>query len=88
MTDEPRNEAVEPEEQAAKLDTELEAAVAAFDAGEQTRTLQARPLYEPFSLRDVDRRVWVGVGILGVLIGMSLGGPPWVRERIDKAREP
>jgi hypothetical protein len=57
--------------------TELEQAVAAFDAHESARAAAAKPVVTPFSLRDVDRRVWAAVGALLVLVAVGVGGAPW-----------
>ena len=62
----------------ASTDTELDAAIAAFDARERERAaVPARAPIEPISLREIDRRVWFGLGAGIVLIGLLLGGAPW-----------
>jgi hypothetical protein len=55
----------------------VEQAIAAFDERERARTTHAKPLYTPFSLRDVDRRVWMALGVFVLFVAISLGGPPW-----------
>jgi hypothetical protein len=56
---------------------EVEQAVAAFDAKEQSRAARAKPVYTPFSLSDIDRRVWMALSVFVVFVAVSLGGPPW-----------
>jgi hypothetical protein len=56
---------------------EMEQAVAAFDAKEKSRAARPKPVYTPFSLRDVDRRVWMALFVFVVFVAVSLGGPPW-----------
>jgi hypothetical protein len=56
---------------------EVEQAIAAFDAQQHARAAHAKPVVTPFSLRDVDRRIWIFLGILVALVAISLGGPPW-----------
>src|SRR5205823_6870940 len=62
---------------APSVDAELDKAVAAFDAHERSRSAAAKPVVTPFSLRDVDSRIWVGVAALLLLVATGLGGPPW-----------
>jgi hypothetical protein len=56
---------------------EVEQAVAAFDAHERSRAAKAKPVYTPFSLRDVDRRIWIAMAVFVVFVGVSVGGAPW-----------
>jgi hypothetical protein len=75
MSDEP----VDKPEQAPvrQPDAQLETALAEFDARERVRSATPKPTYAPFSLRDVDRRVWIGLGVFLLLVAMGIGGPPW-----------
>jgi hypothetical protein len=57
--------------------TEVERAIADFDAREQARIAAPRTGHTPFSLRDVDRRAWIAVGIVLALVAIGVGGPPW-----------
>jgi hypothetical protein len=57
--------------------SDLDRAIADFDARERDRVAQVRPVLTPFSLRDVDRRVWIAVGVVLALIAVGIGGPPW-----------
>ena len=57
--------------------SDMEQAIAAFDAREQERAARAKPVYTPFSLRDIDRRVWMALVVLVFFVAVSLGGPPW-----------
>jgi hypothetical protein len=83
MTDVPQppdpDSAPAPTEQAAvpSVAAELDQAVAAFDAQERSRSAAAKPVVTPFSLRDVDSRVWVAVAAALLLVAVGLGGPPW-----------
>ena len=61
----------------ADIATEMEQAVAAFDAQEHARATRAKPVYTPFALSDVDRRVWMALVVLVFFVAVSLGGPPW-----------
>ena len=66
-----------PVEPAAAPATDVERAIADFDEREQARVARPRPVYTPFSLADVDRRIWILVGVGAFFVGVSLGGPPW-----------
>jgi hypothetical protein len=57
--------------------SDMEQAIAAFDAQEHARATRAKPVYTPFSLRDVDRRIWMALVVIVFFVAVSLGGPPW-----------
>jgi hypothetical protein len=67
---------VEPAAVPAQPASEVERAIADFDAREQARSAP-KPVYTPYSLSDVDRRVWIGIAVAAVVVAVGLGGPPW-----------
>jgi hypothetical protein len=57
--------------------SDMERAIAEFDAQEQARASRAKPVYTPFALSDVDRRIWMALVVIAFFVAVSLGGPPW-----------
>jgi hypothetical protein len=74
---EPPVEPVEPVVPAPAEPSDVERAIADFDAREQARIAAPRTDHTPFSLRDVPGRAWVAVGVLLALVAVGVGGPPW-----------
>jgi hypothetical protein len=79
MSEQPPQPASAPEPAAPppSVASDMEQAVAAFDAQEEARASRHKPVYTPFSLRDIDRRIWIALGIFVFFVAVSLGGPPW-----------
>jgi hypothetical protein len=57
--------------------TDMERAIAEFDAREQARAARPQAVYTPFALADVDRRVWIGAALILAIVAVGVGGPPW-----------
>jgi hypothetical protein len=68
---------VEPPVEPVAAPSEVERAIADFDAREQARVAAPRTVHTPLSLSDIDRRVWIIGGILLALVAIGVGGPPW-----------
>jgi hypothetical protein len=62
---------------AAPAPTEVDQAIADFDAREQARIAAPRTVHTPFALGDVPRRAWVVAAVLLALVAIGVGGPPW-----------
>jgi len=77
MTDMPPRDREPDEPAAAPPASELDQAVAAFDAHEWSRSAASKPVVTPFSMRDVDSRVWAVLAAALLLIAVGIGGPPW-----------
>jgi hypothetical protein len=57
--------------------SDVERAIADFDARERARVAAPRPVQTPFALSDVPGRAWVVVGVLLAIVAVGVGGPPW-----------